>query len=138
MKNGDISNEVPPRFVVTLDVVSTSETVTKKVLGVKRKSETTFTWDMRALAALWRFSENVGVTYELASFGFDQAYMDDAFDSLTNRGTNPFNYVVAYSDVQELVDELPFRRDVRGVVDVPERLARYGSWGIDMEYLNGG
>ena len=138
MKNGDISNEVPPRFVVTLDVVSTAETITKKVLGVKLKSETTFTWNMRELASLWRFSENVGVTYELASFGFDQEYMDTAFDSLTNRGTNPFNYVVAYSDVQELVDELPFRRDVRGVIDVPERLARYGSWGIDMEYLNGG
>jgi hypothetical protein len=138
MKNGDISNDVPPRFIVSLDVVSTFEEVTTKKSWLSAsKTTNVIKWDMMTLAFLWNYSSRVGVSFELAGFEFDQDELDTYYDNLSNRGTNPFTYVVAYTDVQELVHELPFRRDVRGVIALPSQVARFGSWGIELEYLNG-
>jgi hypothetical protein len=36
---------------------------------------------------------------------------------------------------QELVDDLPYRVNLKGVIDIPTRLGRYGSWGIELNRL---
>ena len=56
-------------------------------------------------------------------------------DILDNMGTNPFRYFTAYESVGHLVAELPYRPEVVGVLDKPERLLRYGHWGLDINSL---
>jgi len=46
------------------------------------------------------------------------------------------NYSMAYDDVEELVEGLPYRPDVMGVVDVSDNQARYGSMGMGLQHLD--
>jgi hypothetical protein len=65
--------------------------------------------------------------------------MDEILEDLDNLGTNPFNYAKAYNVVADLVAELPYRPEVKNVIDIPERGLRYGHWYLDLGALiNGG
>jgi len=59
--------------------------------------------------------------------------MDRVQEDLDNLGTNPFNYYHAYPVVADFVAELPYRPELKGVVDIPERGLRYGSKYINIE-----
>jgi len=54
---------------------------------------------------------------------------------LDEMGTNPFRYYTSYEKVDHLVNELPYRPEVLGVLDRPDRLLRYGHWGLDIGAL---
>jgi hypothetical protein len=54
---------------------------------------------------------------------------------LDSRGGNPFNYAELYDNLDHLITELPYRANLKGVVDLSERVARYGSWGIELQNL---
>jgi hypothetical protein len=56
-------------------------------------------------------------------------------DKLDRRGGNPFNYAELYTDMDDFIAEIPYRNNLKGVVDLPERVARYGSWGIELNNL---
>ena len=58
--------------------------------------------------------------------------MDEVLEDLDNLGTNPFNYALAYPVVADLIAELPYRPELKGVVDIPSRALRYGSKFIDV------
>ena len=137
MRGGDISNEVPPRILVALDCILKRETVLTKVLGIA-VPKTEVTYSRLSLAMFWRFAEKFGYTLELVGFGHSQKEMDDVLEDLHNLGTNPFSYASAYHVVADLVAELPYRPEVRNVIDTPDRGMRYGHWYLDLEALNNG
>jgi len=139
MKGGDISNETSPRIIVLVDVVLDSDVETtnkiflppvteRKVRGLKNL----------ALSQLWNISNKYGLSVELAGFSSElwtQKKLDDVMDKLDRRGGNPFNYAELYNDIEDFIGELPYRNNLKGVVDIRERVARYGSAGIELENL---
>lgn len=134
MQGGDISNGVPLRVVVTLDCILDRRPTFKKVLGVPVVGEES-TYNRQSLSLFWRFGEKYGYSLELVGFGYSQKEMQEVLEDLDNLGTNPFNYANAYPVVADLVAELPYRPELKGVVDIPSRGLRYGSKFIEMGRL---
>lgn len=133
MINGDISNETPPRLVVTMDVVAEQVSEEKKLF---QKTKFKVKWRKENLSQLWNISYKYGLSLELAgmeSEGWTEDALSDLMDKLDNRGGNPFNYYQVYEDLQELIDELPYKTNFKGVVS--ETPARFGSWGINLQNL---
>jgi hypothetical protein len=136
MRGGDISNEIPQRVLVTLDCLIDRNKVTKRILGIAVPDEE-YSYSRIALATFWRFRDNYEFTLELVGFDYTQKEMDEVLEDLDNLGTNPFNYATAYNVVADLVAELPYRPEVRHVIDIPERGLRYGHWYMDVGQVNG-
>jgi hypothetical protein len=139
MINGDISNETPPRIIVTIDVVVQSDiNTTKNVFGKPKTSRTVIGLNNAQLSKLWNAAFNYGLAIELAAFSADgwvQADVDKLMTRLDNRGGNPFNYAELYDSFQDLVSELPYRPNLKAVIDLSNQVARYGSWGLDLNNL---
>lgn len=139
MRGGDISNETPPRLIVNVDVVCISELVEKERLlrSTLRERKVTGINNV-ALSRLWNLGNQFGLSVELAGVATEewtQEHLDSLMDRLDRRGGNPFNYAELYDDFEHLITELPYRANLKGVVDVRDRVARYGSWGIELENL---
>jgi len=138
MKGGDISNDTPLRVLVTLDCILDRRAKITKILGIPVASEEV-TYNRQALSQFWRFAEKYEYRLELVGFDYSQKDMDEILEDLDNLGTNPFNYAKAYNVVADLVAELPYRPEVKNVIDIPERGLRYGHWYLDLGALiNGG
>lgn len=139
MYRGDISNETPPRIIVGIDAVVTSELEEKKpLLGKATVTRRVVSLNNPALSKLWNISFNYGLAIELAAFeseGWTQSHIDKLVDKLERRGGNPFNYAELYSDIQDFISELPYRTNLKGVIDSPDKAGRYGSWRIDLDVL---
>lgn len=139
MLRGDISNETPPRIIVVIDVVVKSElvesksflkgtTVSRKVTGLNNAE----------LSRLWNAAFNYGLSVELAAFadeGWSEENITKLMDKLDNRGGNPFNYSELFDSFHDLVGELPYRANLKAVIDLPKQVARYGSWGLELPNL---
>jgi hypothetical protein len=135
MKNGDISNDLPKRILVISDVFITTEIKFKKRLKIFKVPEIDKKIRRDILSSLYLMTTKRGVTLELVSYTLDETGLDNVIDMLDNMGTNPFRYYTAYSSINKLVDELPYRPEVIGVLDTPDRLLRYGHWGLDQSIL---
>lgn len=138
MINGDISNETPPRIIVVIDVVVQAEVEeTKKLLRSVSERKVSKLKNAQ-LSHLWNLSFKYGLSVELAAFQSElwtQTHLDNLMDKLDRRGGNPFNYAELYNDIEDFIGELPYRTNLKGVVDLRERVARYGSWGIELDNL---
>ena len=138
MINGDISNETSPRIIVHVDVVAESEVVEdKKFLKTTVERKVT-KMNREALSELWRLADRFGLSVELAAYEEDswtQELLNGIMDKLDRRGANPFNYAELYTDVWEFIDDLPYRQNFKGVVDTRERVAMYGSYGLELQNL---
>ena len=139
MINGDISNETPPRLVVVIDVIVESEVeeVKKRFTG-KQPVLVIKILNRAQLSRLWNASFNYGLAIELAAFEEDnwtQPVLDKLMERLDNRGANPFNYSELYPSFRELVEDLPYRANLKAVIDTSDKTARYGSWGLDLANL---
>jgi hypothetical protein len=135
MRNGDISNELPKRIIVVLDVFLLTELTVKKRFKVLRVPQVDKKIKRELLSYLYLVTTRQGITLELVSFNMDDEQLESINDMLDNMGTNPFRYYTAYSSINQLIDELPYRPEVIGVLDKPERLLRYGHWGMDINNL---
>lgn len=139
MKNGDISNETSPRVIVLIDVVVKSEVKERKRLLMPSTEERTIVGlDRLALSHLWNLGNKYGLSIELAGFGdehWTQPQLDAFMERLDRRGTNPFNYAEVYDNIDDFVGELPYRPNLQGVIDLPGRVARYGSKGVELYNL---
>lgn len=139
MRNGDISNETPPRLIVNVDVVCESQvTENKRLFGGATKERKVVGINNPALSRLWKLGYDYGLSVELAGLAsedWQQEHLDKLMDRLDRRGGNPFNYAELYDDFDHLITELPYRANLKGIVDLRERVARYGSWGIELENL---
>jgi hypothetical protein len=139
MIRGDISNETPPRIIVIIDVVA--ETGSKEVrTGFRQKQIKSFVTklNLAALSHLWNIGNKYGMSIELAAFadsGWDQENLDKMMSTLERRVANPFNYAEIYGDIDEFISILPYRANLKGVIDIRERVARYGSYGIEIDNL---
>ena len=138
MKNGDISNVSSPQVIVTTDVViKLVEEESRRLLG-KRTSYKIGEVDLLGANKLWQLSNNYGISLELAGFeseSWNSELLEKAFEKLERRVVNPFNYWQLYESVDELVSVLPYRPNLKGVVDKPDRVARYGSAGVELANL---
>lgn len=138
MKNGDISNVSSPQVIVTTNVViKLVEEETRRLLAKKVSYKI---GDVSLLPAnkLWQLANNYGISLELAGFadeGWTEELLDKAFEKLERRVVNPFNYWQLYETVDELVAVLPYRPNLKGVIDIPDRVARYGSAGVELANL---
>ena len=106
--------------------------------GLKKVRTPKVTWRKENLKVLWDRALKYGLSIELAAVGDDGwtvKMLEDIMDKLDNRGGNPFNYYYVYLDLQEVIDELPYKANLKGIVDVPGRVARFGSWGIEIQNL---
>ena len=135
MLKGDISNDLPKRILVTTDTFLTAEVTVKKRLkvfpvpAVDRKLNRSF------LSWLYLFTTKNGTTLELVSFDMSDDKLSQLMDTLDEMGTNPFRYYTSYEKVDHLVSELPYRPEVIGVLDLPNRILKYGHWGLDIGLL---
>jgi len=138
MKNGDISNVSSPQVVCVTDlVIGLAEVETKTFLS-KKISFKIGKIDVQNANKLWVMSNKYEISLELAgleSEGWTEELLDKAFDTLERRVVNPFNYWQLYEDVDELVAGLPYRPNLKAVLDIPNRVARYGSAGVQIDNI---
>jgi len=135
--NGDISNATPPRIVVMVDVVA-EVTFAEERKGLRKTKVPKAKWRKENLSHLWNLAYKFGLSVELAATeedGWTDEMLSGMMDKLDNRGGNPFNYYYVYESIQEVVEELPYKANFKGIVDVPGRVARFGSWGIEIQNL---
>jgi hypothetical protein len=139
VKGGDISNETSPRVIVTIDVVVQSEVIeNKRLLRSDVQERKVKSLNYLALSHLWNVANKYGLSVELAGFESElwtQDDLDKLMDKLDRRGGNPFNYAELYTDIDDFVGELPYRSNLKGIIDLPERVMRYGSMGIELQNL---
>ena len=138
MKNGDISNVTSPQAICVSDVVLSLYAEEEK--GFLRRKTNVVLGDIDRLAAnkLWILSNNYSISLEMAAFeseGWTPELLDKAMERLERRVVNPFNYWELYSDVEELVGTIPYRPNLKAVIDIPSRVARYGSAGVELDNL---
>jgi len=138
MRGGDISNETPPRIIVIIDVVC--ESVIKEERKFLRGTQyrTYSKLNNLALSELWRLADRYGLSVELAAFEdelWTQETLDAFIDKLERRGGNPFNYAELYVNIEDFIGDLPYRNNLKGVIDLQSRVAKYGSWGIELNNL---
>lgn len=127
MKNGDLSNAIPPRVLINVDTFTMTTTTVKRKYKIFPKVTHHLKYDRLMLSKLYLFAINSGFTLEMFSYELDQDEMNTLHDELDRVGTNPFRYATAYKSVKVLVDELSYRPEVLGVYDIPSRELMYGS-----------
>jgi len=138
MRGGDISNETPPRIIVLIDVVCESQIKEERKFLRGTQYRTYSKLNNLALSEIWRLSNRYGLSVELAAFESElwtQESIDAFIDKLERRGGNPFNYAELYANIDDFIGDLPYRNNLKGVVDLQSRVARYGSWGIELDNL---
>lgn len=132
MQGGDIDNGTPPRVLVHLDVVTIEKVEVIKILRIIPSTRVRNFYDRVALNRFWLFSNRAQVNLELFDIGCSQDDMGTVMDDLDRIGTNPFRWASAYDSIQQLVDEMPYRPELLGVIDLPERAFFYGSKYYDL------
>lgn len=138
MKGGDISNVSSPQCIATTTlVVKLIEEESRRFLtkSVERKIGEV---DLLVANKLWLLSNNYSLSLELAGFedeGWTEELLDKAFEKLERRVVNPFNYYQLYDSIDELVGTLPYRPNLKAVIDIPDRVARYGSAGVQIDNI---
>jgi hypothetical protein len=138
MKNGDISNVSSPQVICVTDVTVKLEEESSRRLLIKQTSLKVGAIDLLAANKLWRLANNYSISLELAGFeseGWSEELLDKAFEKLERRVVNPFNYWQLYEDPHELVGLLPYRANLKAVIDVPSRVAMYGSAGVQLDNI---
>jgi len=138
MRGGDISNETPPRIIVVIDVVCESVIKEERKFFRGTQYRTYSKLNNLALSELWRLADRYGLSVELAAFEdelWTQETLDAFIDKLERRGGNPFNYAELYVNIEDFIGDLPYRNNLKGVIDLQSRVARYGSWGIELNNL---
>jgi len=138
MKNGDISNVSSPQVIATTTLLLTLKTIEEKRLLTKKTTNTIGEIDLIAANKLWVLGNKYGVSLELAGFedeGWTEELLDKAFEKLERRAVNPFNYWQLYEDPHEIVGGLPYRANLKAVIDVPGRVAMYGSAGVQLDNI---
>lgn len=138
MKGGDISNVSSPQILVTVNVLLTLKEFVEKRLLIKKTINAVGDIDFVAANKLWILGNKFGTSLELAGFsneGWTEELLDKAFEKLERRAVNPFNYWQLYDDPHEIVSTLPYRANLKAVIDVPGRVAMYGSAGVQLDNI---
>ena len=135
MRQGDISNELPKRILVTTDVILEMYVMTKTKFKFFKIPTVTKKLRREVASYLYLVTTRREITLELISFDLSDEELYDVMEWLDVIGTNPFRYHSTYKSIDELVKELPYRPEIIGVLDKPQNLLRYGHWGLDLGSL---
>lgn len=138
MRGGDISNESPASVIVNLDVILTTTVEVTKVLGLLPRTGTARGIDILAANAVWRVASQSSLTWEAFTCDLDEAQADWVSGELDRLGINPFRWIIVAASIPALMAEMPYRRNVFGIVDRPERALMYGPLYIDLGTIYGG
>ena len=87
------------------------------------------------LSRCYLYQSKTNYSLELVGFGMTQDELEDTLEDIDQLGTNPFRYATAYNAIEDLVTDLPYRPEIVGVLDMPDRMLRYGHWGMDFTQL---
>ena len=135
MKGGDISNVSSPQVIVTTDVVVKLKEEESRKLLLKKTDFKVGDIEVLPLNRLWKVSGDYGLSLELAGFEEDnwtEELLEQAFEKFERRVVNPFNYWQLYENRAEVVGLLPYRPNLRGVIDTSDKVAMYGSAGVEI------
>ena len=139
MKDNDLSDTPTKRYWVTADVVfNVIETADEKKTGWFQRLRTervTYTPNLGILNLLWQWSERLGVRMELIFFGDLVGDAPGLWKTLDG-AANPFGEYFVFGRVNDVVNMLPYRSDLMGVIDIPERSAMYGGKGLTIANLH--
>jgi hypothetical protein len=135
LQKGDISNDLPKRILVVTDTFLTVDITVKKRFKIFPVPIMDKKLNRQFLSWLYLYATKTGTTLELVSYDLSDKELSQLVDSLDSMGTNPFRYYTSYEKVDHLVNELPYRPEVIGVLDLPSRILRYGHWGLDIGTL---
>ena len=138
MKGGDISNVSSPQVIVTTDVVVKLKGEDSRKLLIKKTVLKVGDLEVLSLNKLWRVSSDYGLSLELAGFeedGWTENLLEQAFEKFERRVVNPFNYWQLYENRDEVVGLLPYRPNLKAVIDTQAKVARYGSAGVEIDNL---
>lgn len=139
MKDNDLSDAPTRRYWVTSDVVFVATEITEeKKTGWFRSLRTervTYTPNLGILNMLWQWSSKAGVRMELVFFGDLVADAPGLWDTLDGV-VNPFSDYLVFGRINDVVNMLPYRSDLMGVIDIPERSAYYGGKGLTIASLH--
>lgn len=138
MRGGDISNESPPSVIVNLDVVLNPVIEIDKVMGMFPRTKRTHAVDMLAANAVDRVASQSSFTWEAFTTELDEDQTAWVTDELDRLGVNPFRWIIVVDSIASLLADLPYRRNVLGIIDRPERALMYGSHYIDFTTIYGG
>jgi hypothetical protein len=130
MYKGDLSNEVPKRVLVNLDILLIKTTTVAKKFKVLPVKKVDLGFDKFLLNKFYVYTTRAGVTLELVSFEYNSDELEVIYNDMERVGTNPFRYYTSYPSPKKLVADLPYRPEVVGVVD-PQHQLMYGKWGMD-------
>jgi hypothetical protein len=131
MKNGDLSNEMPRRVLVNLDLIVTRKPRVERKFKLIPVVKEDVSYDRLFLNKLYMYTTRSEVTLELIAFDMTDDDLLVIYNELDNMGTNPFRYHTAYKSLKTLVADLPYRPEVIGVMDNQENRLMYGHWGLD-------
>lgn len=135
MKGGDISNVSSPQAIVTTDVVVRLKEEESRKLLIKKTEYKVGDLEVLPLNKLWRVSSDYGLSLELAGFeddGWTEELLEQAFEKFERKVVNPFNYWQLYENRLEVVGLLPYRPNLKAVIDISDRVAMYGSAGVEI------
>jgi hypothetical protein len=138
LQKGDISNALPQRYLIHADVVRRVTPEVVKKFGIIPTVKKNVDYENAVLSRFYLYTFNVGATLELVATGMKEEELEQMFEYLDRIGTNPFRYYTAYESVEHIVAELPYRPEVVGVVDIPNRMLMYGHWGMSFSDFFGG
>lgn len=141
MKDNDLSNRPTQRYWVLADVVFRSgetTTITKKTGWFKslRTERITVVPDLRVMSLLWQWSASAGVRVELVFVGDLADNAEALWEMLEKSAANPFSDWHVLFDTNMILDMLPYRPDLLGVIDLPERSGRWGGRGLTLANLH--
>lgn len=132
MQGGDIDNGTPKRVLVHLDILVQERPEVTKFLGIVPVVRSRAYYDRLVLNRLWQFTSKSGVNLELFDTGCTEDDMSAVMEDLESFGTNPFRWARTYDSITQLMDDMPYRPEVLGVVDVSSRALMYGSKYYDL------
>lgn len=131
MYKGDISNAMPKRVLVVIDPILIKDIEEKKRLLVFKTTKVKTYYDKFLLNKFYLFGLRQDINLELISFEHDDDELEVIFNDIDRTGINPFRYWQSYKSPKKLAEDLPYRPEVVGVIDIPERRLTYGHWALD-------
>jgi len=137
MQSGDLSNAPTFRYYVTAEVVfhKAEKSEESKTGWFSRMLNRKVAWtpNLRVLSHLWRWSSNIGARLELVFYGDLAEDAEFLWELLEKSAANPFSDWHEFESPRQVQSILPYRPDLMGVIDLPERSAMYGGRGLRLE-----
>lgn len=137
MQGGDLSNELPPRFIFVLEPLLASVSPRQaraQRLDLKlhrwKSAVDRLEWNTYALSTMWNTVWRLGIRFDVATYtSTDEGWLTALRDRLDLENV-PVSTVLAYRTPQELALKLAYLPDVRAVFDAdPTRSLVYGRRG---------